>query len=67
MKRLSFAAALMVLLALSPMAFAQYNGGEPVSVLPVPGTNYLVVVDAGYGVHAVHVVDGPLQHNHLCL
>jgi hypothetical protein len=31
MKRLSFAAALMVLLAFSPMAFAQYNGGEPVS------------------------------------
>ena len=31
MKRLSFAAALTVLLAFSPMAFAQYNGGEPVS------------------------------------
>jgi len=29
MKRLSFAAALMVLLALTPMSFAQENGGEP--------------------------------------
>lgn len=28
MKRLSFAAALMVLLALTPMSFAQENGGE---------------------------------------
>src|SRR6266849_4403362 len=28
MKRLSFATTLMVLLAFSPMAFAQYNGGE---------------------------------------
>src|SRR5260370_7082672 len=28
MKRLSFAAALMVLLALAPMSFAQENGGE---------------------------------------
>jgi hypothetical protein len=31
MKRLLFAAALMVLLALTPLSFAQENGGEPVS------------------------------------
>jgi hypothetical protein len=36
------------------------EGGEPVSVLPIPGTSLLVVVDAGYGVHAVHVVDANL-------
>lgn len=32
-------------------------GEEPFSVLPVPQTSYLVVVDAGYGVHAVEVID----------
>jgi hypothetical protein len=32
-------------------------GEEPFRVLPVPQTSYLVVVDAGYGVHAVQVVD----------
>jgi hypothetical protein len=36
---------------------ADLSGGEPVSLLPVPGTSYVLVVDAGYGVHAVMAVD----------
>ncbi len=33
------------------------EGGEPFSLLPVPSTNWILVVDAGYGVHAVMAVD----------
>ena len=32
------------------------HGGGPVSVLPLPPSNLLAVVDAGYGAHAVHIV-----------
>jgi hypothetical protein len=31
--------------------------GEPLSVQPIPGTSYLLVVHGGYGVHAVMTVD----------
>jgi hypothetical protein len=36
---------------------ASLSGGQPVAVLAIPQTSWLVVVDAGYGVHAVQVVD----------
>lgn len=36
---------------------AELPGSEPLSVIPVPSTNYLLVVHAGYGVHAVMTVD----------
>ncbi len=36
---------------------AALPGQEPFSILPIPKTSYLVLVDAGYGIHAVQVVD----------
>jgi hypothetical protein len=33
------------------------QGGGPVSVIALPPSNFLAVVDAGYGAHAVHLVD----------
>ena len=36
---------------------ASLSGGQPVAVLAVPQTSWLVLVDAGYGVHAVQIVD----------
>lgn len=32
-------------------------GGEPLSVMPIPGSSYLVVMHGGYGVHAMMTVD----------
>ena len=36
---------------------ASLPGEEPFSVLAVPQTSYALLVDAGYGVHAVEVID----------
>lgn len=36
---------------------AELPGGEPISVIAVPGSPYLVVIQGGYGVHAVMTVD----------
>jgi hypothetical protein len=36
---------------------ANLSGGQPVAVLAIPQTNWLVLVDAGYGIHAVQIVD----------
>jgi hypothetical protein len=35
----------------------ELSAGEPLSVQPIPGTSYLLVVHGGYGVHAVMTVD----------
>lgn len=36
---------------------ADLNAGLPVRVLPVPGSALALVVDAGYGVHSVRLID----------